>query len=498
MNPDNGPPITPRDLLRVVVVYRRRWLIPTVACGLLATIYALVKPDSWEASQALIVRNEAATSSEGPGKFRTTDEMKTIQETIFEIAKSSSVVGKALAEVGPPPRHAKPQTWPSVTEIDDFKSAIKLVPPKGAEFGKTEIFYLKVKASTQARAKALATALSQQIQTRFQRLLEDKATSMTTELVKTVSLSEADLQAATDKLSAREAEVGADLGELRMLQGSPSGESELRRRVVEVEHELRDARNNQRISQELLELLAAAQEDPGRLLATPNKLLESQPALKRLKDGLVDAQLRTAELLGTMSEEHPRVRSARFAEQEVSQHIHAELAIAIRGVQVELRLTGARVAQLEEQLNAVRTRLDKLASLRAEYANLAAEVEHRTTLAEEARRTLADARASGAGALSSNLIERVDEPDTGSRPQGPGKAVIVLAGVAAGLALGAAVLFLTVPSLVAEPSGELAVVPSPVATAPDADDEDELYLPREKSGTLQQAFSRLAVGTGGR
>ena len=45
-------------------------------------------------------------------------------------------------------------------------------------------------------------------------------------------------------------------------------------------------------------LLKQAEADPTALVAAPCRLLDSQPALRRLKDGLVDSQLRTANLQG--------------------------------------------------------------------------------------------------------------------------------------------------------------------------------------------------------
>ena len=69
---------------------------------------------------------------------------------------------------------------------------------------------------------------------------------------------------------------------------------------------------------QLLTLLKDAEADPTRLMAAPNSLLDSQPALRRLKDGLVDAQLRTATLQGRMSAEHPEVVAAREAEVQVA------------------------------------------------------------------------------------------------------------------------------------------------------------------------------------
>jgi hypothetical protein len=44
------------------------------------------------------------------------------------------------------------------------------------------------------------------------------------------------------------------------------------------------------------------------------------------------------------------------------------------------------------------------------------------------------------------LIARIDAPDTGSRPVGPGRSVITLAGLAGGLAVGLGIVFVSVPA----------------------------------------------------
>src|SRR5690606_32722958 len=159
----------------------------------------------------------------------------------------------------------------------------------------------------------------------------------------------------------------------------------------------------------------------GRLLATPNTLLVALPAVNRLKNGLVDAQLETSKLIGTMSLSHPLVQSAKSAEAEISQSLHDEMAVAIKGLEVETRLTDERLATLKRQLANDESRLQRLASLRAEYANLVAMTENRTSLLESARRNLSDAQAGKASANSISLISRIDTPDTGINPIGPSK-----------------------------------------------------------------------------
>ena len=134
----------PADLVRLLIAYPLRWLVPAVLVVLAAGGYAVLRPDTWEASQALIIRNEAAGNSDVLGKFHHEDEMKTLLETVLELAKSRSVLAQTLEEVGPPANRSSAEAWPSDEEITLFCEAFKIVPPKGAEFGKTEVFYLKV------------------------------------------------------------------------------------------------------------------------------------------------------------------------------------------------------------------------------------------------------------------------------------------------------------------------------------------------------------------
>src|SRR5439155_11034527 len=144
--------------------------------------YSLVRPTTWEASQALVVRDEAGDRVSRPGKFALSDEMKTSQETILELDKSRTVLSRALAQVGPPVNHRSTSPWPSEQDLETLQAGVKITPPKGAEFGKTEVFYLKVQGESQARAVALTSAICHQLQAQLSELREAKAKSTTDEL----------------------------------------------------------------------------------------------------------------------------------------------------------------------------------------------------------------------------------------------------------------------------------------------------------------------------
>ncbi|MBI3466086.1 MAG: hypothetical protein HY000_23980 [Planctomycetes bacterium] len=439
--------IGPVQLLDLAVRHPLRWIVPALVLAALSGGAWQLRGERWEASQSWTVRNKAAGNADGPGKFRQ-EELTTAQETIQELVKSRAVLEEALRTTGPPDDYPIPAAWPRSQDVADLQQQVRLAAPDGAQFGTTEIFYLKVRAPSRSRSVVLASAIGRHVEARFQRLGDERAASMIAELRETVALAEADLQAATQRLAEKERAVGSDLGELRILSEALANNSDLRQRTIDLENELRAARFAARANQQLLELLRDAQRDPLRLLAMPNSLLESQPGLKRLKEGLVDAQLRTAQAQSSMTAAHPTVQAARMAETEVSSKLAKELEVAIRGIEADMRITSDRVVTLESKLEESRLLLARLAGERAEYANLVNEVKHRTRLLEQAQADLASAQASQAGARSGGWLSRLDEPDPGGRPVGPTVAVIAAAGGAAGLALGLGLLVLTTSPLI--------------------------------------------------
>lgn len=455
-------PNTTIDVPSLLRYYYKRWLVPAVLISSLALAYAVFKRDTWEASQAVTVRNEATVGDNEPGKFRLEDEMKAAQETILEIAQSRPVLAEALADVGPPalpsssaapasstaPSSSAPSagSWPSEGDIGDLRDAIKLVPPKGADFGKTEIFYLKVRDRERPRAIELADKICSRLEHHLAKLRGARARDMIGELTETVAISRSELEEAQQRLSALEKGVGSRLVELRMLETSPAGVSDLNRELIDAESDVRQALTKQSLNRKILELLHAAQQDPRLLVSAPPTLFESHANLKRMADGLVDLQLESAALAGSMTDRHPQVVASRQSEEMVRKQIFSELTLAIHAFEAENDLAAGRLSFLESQLTTMRERMDKLVGMRVEYASLTREVDHRRVLLEAAQRDLADVKASRAVAEKCSLIHRIGTPDTGPRPVGPGRTMIVLAGIAGGLIVGLGIVFITVPA----------------------------------------------------
>lgn len=424
--------------------HRWWWIIPTVLCAWASGSYAALRTHSWSASQALLVREEAGSGDRRPGRFESAEAMKTAQETIVEMSRNDAVLAAALKQAGPP-EGRDANSWPRLADIAQLRSALRVEPPPGGEFGRSEVIYLTVQAATARRAVSLNRAVCDQLEARLKELRSQRASSLVAELQRTLERAEADLVASISQLQALERDVGSDLGELRVLDNTAAGDSNLRTALNQIKNELRQAEALHEANLQRHELLAAAQSDPTRLVATPNHLLESQPALRRLKDGLVDIQLKTAELLGTMSEQHPQVRAARAAEAEVLMHLRTELESALAGASADLKLSRQVIESLARKESDVQSRLDRLAALRAPYSNLVAEVRQRTAIVEQAQRDLAAARASRDAALSASLISRLDAPQVPDRPVGPSAAVIIAAGTGGGLALGMGIVLLSFP-----------------------------------------------------
>lgn len=416
--------------------HKRTWLPPTLISAGLTLAYVVLMTRYWEASQTVVVRQDAAASTSRPGKFADLYEMRTLQETILELARSKQVVGATLQAVD-----QMGDRQPSAGQIEEFRDRFRMSPPGGAEFGKTEVFYLSVKDPNRDRAVNLVSEACRQLNLRLQDLREDQAGGLIVELEEQLQAAEELHAAQTNRLAEYEAIIGADLGELRMLHSALSGQSDLRQQYVALEADSRRYKEQVRETSQLLQLLKASQQDAGQLAALPNSLLTAQPALRRLKDGLVDAQLQTARLQGTRSAEHPRVRAAQESEASIRRDLAREMHAAIRAAEAEMALGQNRYSASQAQLERVEKRLADLAQKRAEYSNRVSALEASRESVDIVRQQLAAAKATQAAARSASVLTLVDEPETGPSATGASRAMTLLAGLLGGFALGLGLVF---------------------------------------------------------
>jgi uncharacterized protein involved in exopolysaccharide biosynthesis len=445
MSETSSTSVNLRAIVDTLRKYAAVWSGAAAVCGAVALVFAITRPMVWQATQAILIRDEARGGPSHPGRFETADALEAAQDTIIQLARNQNVVAQALAEAGRPDGSDSGAEWPTEDAVRAAQEGISVAPPKGIEPGKSEVLYVSARGSSRQESVRLATAVCNQLRRRLQEVQQARAQSMIDELEQAETIARAVLDDATRRLEAVERSVGPDLGELRTLNESGAGDSNLRSALNQIQEEWRAARSRHEADQERLRLLSEAREDEERLLAAPQRLFEDFSALKRLKDGLVDAQIRTANLSGKMSPEHPEVQAAQAAEREIARQVDAELENVLTGLAADLEVSAAQMESLAAQAADVESRLTRLADLRARYANLVAEAQHANDLVVQAGKDLAEARARHLAALESSLITPLDEPDAGPAPLGPGTATIVLGGLGAGLVLGLGAVFLIAP-----------------------------------------------------
>lgn len=411
----------------------------------LGVAYTLFSNDTWSASQPLLVRDEANGAYERLGRFASQTDLIAAQETLLEMAQNREVVEQALRSVGPP-AGADPATWPSSTVVDRVAMGdVNIRAPKGSEFGETEVVYLVTEASTPARAERLCAAIFAGLTEHLRNVRCVRADSIIVELSHARDLARRNLQDASAQLQKLESSVGSDLGELRGLSESVTGEGNTSRVLSEIQRELDAAELDWERADALRQLLVRSYEDPHQLLVSGGDLLGTEPTLQRIKAGLIDAQLLASQLSGRYSPEHPRMRSAMLEQKMIREELREEIQSVTKAMAPTLDLARQKVERLTAKRNELRDKLARLASIRTEYSRMIAEVRHRTDLLSQAQTALAEAEATRSAAINTNLVAALAPPRVGDSPQGPGGAVVTLGALVAGLLFGLGAVFLVAP-----------------------------------------------------
>lgn len=438
-------PIPWKHIRNVLVLFAPLWCGSAMLFGLVGVSYALLKDDLYSASQPLVVRDEASNSVVRLGRFPSQTELKAAQKTIQEMAHNREVVAAALRQIGPPSGRPDPE-WPSTELVDKMAATrVNLLAPQGAEFGNTEVVYLQVKAETQQRASAFCLAMLESLTKQLRQVRHVRADSMIAELQHTRDLAAKNLDESASKIRAMEVKFGSDLGELRNLNDTISGDGTNRRSLEEITKELNAAELSLEKRESLYQLLLAGSQDPQHLLINGGDLLDSEPSLLRLKDGLIDAQIESSRLSGIYTDNNPKQRAALAAETEIRSRMQQEAAAVIQAMKPMLELERAQVDRLQRRQQQLSARLDRLAKARADYAKLDAELRQRTEQLADAERALADAQAIRSAALSTNLVADLGPPQVTDQPVGPAGSVLAGGSTMAGLIFGLGTVFLIAP-----------------------------------------------------
>ncbi|HBE72400.1 MAG TPA: hypothetical protein DDW52_30055 [Planctomycetaceae bacterium] len=450
----SAPQITNRQLIKLLKTYwqwRWLWCATTLLFGGLGFAYVTtVKEDTWTASQGLIIRDEAHGAVMRLGRFSSQTEMKAAQETVLEMARNPQVLHSALATVGrgepgffdfDPP--TGPPTQAEVEALAD--GGIEVRAPRGAELGTTEVIYLDITDSDPERARRLNTAVCDELEKHMQEVRKVRADGVIAELETAAVSARESLKESTEKLKSIEAASGADLADLRGLTETVGSGSANRATLDAIETDLRTVDSERFKATEQLKLVSNAFKDPTKLQAAPAQLLAGNPGLQKLGEGLSIASIKARELEGRYTDQHPIVKAAQNTELMIRKQLQDELRVAVANLEQSVTLAEQRIQQLEKEKAQLERRLESVATVRADYSNIAAEVRARSEQVQLADRELAGAIASRDAAMTSSLMTRLDQPLVGEHPEGPGKTAIIAAACGAGLFFGAGLVFLLSP-----------------------------------------------------
>ncbi|MEZ6090150.1 MAG: hypothetical protein R3C05_19410 [Pirellulaceae bacterium] len=445
----SAAPIAWRHLFRTIRNYAPLWLGATIIFAGLGYSYTQVRRDTFAATQSLVIRNEAHSEQDLLGRFASQTDLKAAQETVMELANSRGVVLKAITQLGPDPNapsdEPTAQPWPSQEDIEDARKRINVIPPKGSEFGATEVIYLETKESSQERSRQLCDLVREGLTEALRDVRAERFAGVIAELTHARDLAKERQLEANNKLQAMEANVGSDLGELRALTETYAGTGNLQRVITELQKESQLAELDLDKLRELETLLRRGQQDPDQLLVSGGELLASQPTLKRLKDGYIDAQLEASRLSSRYTPDHPKMRAAEAAQLEILEKIRLEIQASIDSMEPQIRVAAERVSKLKQKQQEHNQRLNELAEMRTAYSNLLSEFKHRTDLLERAETSLNEAEASRQAASSIDLISPLGPVQVGDKPVGPGDGMLLVGSATAGLLFGFGMVFLVAP-----------------------------------------------------
>ncbi len=420
------------------------WIVPLVGAALIALLAGFLGPRQWRASQTFFVREELIGRIVGPGRFESLDTMKTAQETIGELARRPNVLKRTLESVGPEGSTAG-ANWPSEELINSLQGAIEFSAPGGADFGKTEMLTMHVKASSRERARQLAAALFVEVQRELRSLRQQRGASMIAETQQAVDVTTGQYNESGRRLREFESAVGPDLAELRILNEPIAGSGDLRKMSVQIQTEMRAARSRLETGEQLHQYLSALRKDPNQLVATPRELLESQPALARLKDKLIDAQVARATLGGNYTTLHPKLQAAENAVHDIEQQIFSELETAIAGLQSQRSLNGQEYDRLANRSREVDERLSELVAMRVDYGQLVDDLNQRRSDWTMAREDLSQAEAIYRAAETVDFVTPVDQAQASLYPLGPSTKMLLLGSIMAGGLIGLGLIMMATP-----------------------------------------------------
>ena len=428
------------------LVTHRKWLLaPTLICTLLALCYVLFAEKSYTSRQSLIVRDDLVGSSFKPGKFNSLDSLKSIQETILEVARRPHVIRTALEQLGPS-GFTSESAWLGEQNIEVMQGRVQISAPNGAEFGSTETIVLSVQQNSRERAGKYIVYLLEEIEQNLQKVRGLQFASMQKELEQSAEVAEGSYFESANQLRSFEQNIGSDLITLLSLNDAQQGTNVLQSELGSLNVEQRQAWSEMESVKKQIQILGEVAHSPDSILEVPQELLELQPTLASLARGLNEAILAYSKSQGRYQPQHPRVREDKREVADIRQRVSAKLSRTIGSLQSQLELRVGKYDRITQIINQKRQRLSELSSLRVDYNTLRKQVDKKREMNAKAQSTLAEISSLGESARHVSLISKIHEPQTELYADGLSSKAILFGSMIAGLLIGLGLVMFVAPT----------------------------------------------------
>ena len=413
---------------------KRIILASVIICSVLSLLFAIQAKKKWQASQTMVLRDDLLGESFKPGRFPSQETLKNAQETLLHIAKKSEVIREALRLTHPV--QAAKQDWPSDHLVDSTRDQISLVAPNGSEFGKTDVVIFNVKQNSPDSAKKFAQAMAEQIEHHIRIFRSDLLRSMEQELTLQYQQAKVEFEQVAEPVRKLVESTGTDLESLKSFKDTGSGGNEMQRVLENLKSEKRRALTQAQMAAKQLELLAEAKFQPEAAFARNNELMQSQPSLKRLADGLNDAKLTYNNLAGTFLSEHPRLKAAEQAIANTKQQIASEISLIESALTTQLELARDQIAFFANEEKNYETRMLSVNEKRVDFQQLTNDLTQRLEAMGKQQTMLSEIQSLANTADRVSLVAIVGEPELATNPIGLSKSLIILLGTIGGFFLG--------------------------------------------------------------
>ncbi|MEM9411828.1 MAG: hypothetical protein AAGA30_11985, partial [Planctomycetota bacterium] len=416
----------------------------TLVCTGIAIFVALTSAKSYTSRQTLVVRDDLVGTSFKPGRFDSFDSLKSAQETILEVSRRPQVVLAALEKVGAPALTST-SSWLSEENVQKVQGKIQLSAPNGAEFGRTEAVILTVQGSSRDRSMQFISYLLDEIDLNLRLLRTDQFDSMQQELQEAANVAEESYLIVAKDLKSFETKIGPDLGTLISLNDSQAGTNSIQIELASLTLEQRNAESDLEEVKKQIQILERVADSPEALLEVPQELLQLQPTLGSLANGLNDAILKYSISKGRFTSQNPKLRTDYRAVVDIKQRIKEKLVRTLDSLIHQKELRQDKFDRITRLVTEKRTRLSELSGMRVTYQTLRQEVDKKRDINGKAQSNLAEIQTLGVSAREVNLLSRVGEPQTEIYPDGPSNKVVVLGGLIAGLMIGIGLVMFVAP-----------------------------------------------------